>query len=119
METSTAGGPSADGNGVSTVPSVNEHQGAVGEYVRLRRRAATLSPDELAARAGVATTTVARLEAGLGVALASLVRVLNVLEYAETACSAPRPESVLLSQVPRQRTGPLGARRRDPDPAGI
>ena len=98
------------------MPSCNEHLGAVGEFVRLRRREALLTQDQLAARSGVAPATIARLETGLAIAFASFLRVLRALSEEGDACSAM--PAVLLSEVPHQGTGTQPA-SYEIDPAAL
>ncbi len=99
------------------MPSCNEHLGAVGEFVRLRRREVLLSQDQLAARSGVAPAAIARLETGLAIALASFLRVLRALSE-EGDPGNPATPPVLLSEVPHQDTGTLPA-SHEVDPAAL
>lgn len=101
------------------MPSVEEHLGAVGHLVRTRRRHALLSQADLAARAHVEPTVVARLETGRAVALMSLVAVLSALEIANPIDPAAREaHAVLMSRVPRQGATSLGA-IQEAGPAGL
>lgn len=51
-----------------------------GDRIREMRRAANLSREALAVRAGVSGSTVMRAEQGKGIGLTSLARILRVLD---------------------------------------
>jgi transcriptional regulator with XRE-family HTH domain len=83
-------------------------EAAIGEQLRLLRLRQNTDQRQLAARAGVALNAVKRLEAGKGVTLRSLVKVLRALGRADWLNTLSPAVSSSPLQLAKART----ARRR-------
>lgn len=71
----------------------SELEAALGERVRALRLRQNLTQAEVAARAGVARTSVVQLEAGAGSSLQTLIRVLKALGVTDVlGAIAPAPQ---------------------------
>jgi transcriptional regulator with XRE-family HTH domain len=92
----------------------------LGARVRDLRLARELSQQDLADRANVDRSTVARLERGAGATIATLVRVLRVLDRGDwiDSLAPPEPEvSPLRLLAERRRNAtPRRVRRASPPP---
>ncbi len=97
-----------------------EHQEAVGQYVRSRRRAALVSQDVLATRAGVPTIDLARLESGVVISTATLTSVLSALQADEAGPDEAGPGEDSRDAVSRNSASHDAAGKVSPDwaPAG-
>jgi transcriptional regulator with XRE-family HTH domain len=93
----------------------------LGRRVALERLGRNLTQKDLAAQAGVARITVARLESGESVKLESFIRVLRVLDLLgalNRLLPEPAPSPIArLSAKDRERRRASGARRREGDKA--
>lgn len=92
--------------------TVGELETQVGAQVRARRLRAERTADEVAGDAGVATKTLLNLERGKGSTLATLVKVLRVLDAEDWLTSLTPPtlvspvailEAARSQQPPRRR----------------
>jgi len=94
----------------------------LGARLARRRLDLGLTQAELAREAGVAKRTVERIEAGASAQVASLIRILRMLELLpalDALVPAPRPSPVaLLETQGRRRARASGRRRRNPSAPG-
>lgn len=84
------------------IKSVVETEQEIGSRVRAARIASRLTQSDLAVQAGVSVVVVKRLEQARGTRLASLIRVLKVLDMDRALI--PRVPSVSPLQVSRRES---------------
>lgn len=85
--------------------TVEELEGLVGAQIRQRRLQRNLTLDQVADQAGLARRTVQNLEHGHGSTVATLVKVLRVLDADDwlTTLTPPEPISPVALRDQRQR----------------
>ena len=85
--------------------TVEELEGLVGAQIRQRRLQRNLTLDQVADQAGLARRTVQNLEHGHGSTIATLVKVLRVLDADDwlTTLTPPEPISPVALRDQRQR----------------
>lgn len=88
----------------------------MGERVRACRLAQRMRQEDLAARTGVSLRTLARLEAGVDVALSVLIKVAYALGVErDLAALFPAPEARSFDEILRARAHPRAQRVRRKD----
>ena len=93
-------------------PAVDRAVRTVGEHLRSWRRLRQLTIAEVADRAGIGTSTVARLENGDGASLENVLRVARALGVLDSLVAAADPYATDIGRMRADDILPLRVRHR-------